>query len=267
MAFEKIMDPSVKNLAKTLLSNGLASSETQAIEMAQGMVVTERKIQADFDDQKPFVEEKPVLSSDQNVSEQDSESIEEKDFASQVTTDLIKDAVQKQKESSCADLGIARTARLFEEENGVSSSEGVMKESVVDNNHELDSDKPLKDLMDEDAAQIYGSPDTFKEPVVSSDGDITISDASDESFSSSNNMNWSSDNSDFEIKKSVVEKEKDSELESDESDKTDETDESNVSDEPADEESKKSDEKKSKKVDDCPESTIDLSDVFNFGKK
>lgn len=51
MAFDNIKDASVRKLAETLRESGLASSDTQAISMAEDMSSTAKKVQKDYDEQ------------------------------------------------------------------------------------------------------------------------------------------------------------------------------------------------------------------------
>ena len=52
MEFANINDQELKTLACTLKNNGLAASETEAIRMAQQMMGTQKKVQTDFEEKK-----------------------------------------------------------------------------------------------------------------------------------------------------------------------------------------------------------------------
>ncbi|MBU0471988.1 MAG: hypothetical protein KKF89_02420 [Nanoarchaeota archaeon] len=260
MGFESIKDERTRRLAETLKSSGMACSESEAIRMAEEMSFTANKIQKSFDNQD-------------NKESVDSTNVDE------VVSKISKDeSVKKFKDEDVVPEKL--DVESLDSESLYKAQESVIKSSFgVD----LNSYKTVKELMDEDAEDIYSVADdsdvkpkmTFiqpeekeevfideNKPIVfdpeqpsplpfngSPDGKHTF----DPEYPSPLHFNGSPDG------KYTFDPEDPSPMEI-----------QKIASKPAPEIRVKPEEKvddKKKSVDDSPESKIDLSDVFNFTKR
>lgn len=236
MAFENIKDDSVRKLAETLRSSGLAASDTEAVRMAEEMSSTAKKVQRPYDEQ----EEKSETDSTQPekiVERVASESTPE----SEVTPDPEPVVESKSESEPYQPVPEVPDPEKVDVKEVYKQQEEVINSSF---DQGISPDKTVSELMAEDAGEIYSKSDDQvsepepeqSEPVV--ENEITISDPEDTTVS----------------EQPVV-----PELTPEEKADGPELDES--------QEEKESEEDKKKEVESTPELSVDLSETFNFGKR
>ena len=215
MVFENVKDDRVKKLAETLRSNGLAASETEAIRMAEGMTSTEAKIQKSYDEQH---------------AEPDKSTATE-----EVVSRVVPEEPKPVEEESQDVPGSFDKGEIFKKQ------EGLINDSF---SRDLNSDKSVKELVDEDANRVY-SESAEKEV----DEDISISEPEEvqtpveevqpepEQVTTTEPSQEKPSDDGFEVDKTV-------EIQSEQ----------------------KSEEERKKEIESMAESKVDLGDVFDTSK-
>ncbi len=140
MTIESERDEQIKNLAKTLRASGMASSDSQALEMARSMISTSKKVQEGYNGQ-PNNEDKGY-------------DIE--------TAKARHEEAMPNPDSGSFESGKIDGQKLYEQQQDIiSSSNNSSNNSAV-----LNSDKPIADLVSDDSVvSDEGSLNLDSEPV------------------------------------------------------------------------------------------------------
>jgi len=142
VTFREVRDAKVRQLAETLKANGLAASESEAIRMAESMVSTEHKVSKQFEEQR----ESAIMKTRFSHAPQHQPVAQQAAGASSPEEEV---KVQQAPERGAAPL----------HENGaiaeaISNVQQVYEQkAVVPDTPDLPPDKPLSELMHEEASQ------------------------------------------------------------------------------------------------------------------
>ncbi|NQU98851.1 hypothetical protein HQ533_05260 [Candidatus Woesearchaeota archaeon] len=283
MAFEDVKDARIKKLAETLRQSGMASSDTEAIRMAEEMSSTESKVQKSFDYQHDEAASTDLKDATSRVVKE--EEVEEPKPLPK--TEESPEIAEEDKPGSLPGQ--------FDQEEVFKEQEDVIKSSF---GGDVDPDASVKDLMKEDAEEVYKTGDSEEESITPIEPEekeeITISEpkpvngpVSDpqhpKPMAAENLSNGDSvydpedpngvdkisiddptydpeEPAPHELRKISTDIEKNEELKEVEK-KTESKDSESQS------KTEKSEEEKKKDIEDMSESKVDLGKVFNTGKK
>ncbi|MBC8495111.1 hypothetical protein H8D36_03090 [archaeon] len=227
MTFENIKDEKIRTLASTLRSSGMASSDSEALRMAQEMSATVDKVQRSYD-------------------EQESGSLESLD-----TDAIVERVAEKPVEAEPASAEPAPEPFNGKvNEDVLKSQEALIKSSY----NGVDSEKTVAELMGEDAGRIYA--ESAKEEIQE------VSVESEPEFEAQSTYEESKLDSKSDVDDITNQPEPSPVSETQLADDGYEVDETiEIKSE------KKSEEDREEEAEKMAESKIDLSDVFNFGKR
>ena len=275
LAFEKINDPRVRKLAQTLRDNGLACSDSEAERMATEMTCTEQKIQQSFDEQKSN-ETKEKIVEPQIQPEQVSrlEPSEPKLEGSDVKPYYDNKAVDLDPNKTVSELMSEDASAVYADKQPTPeelSAKKLMEEEGYQEEPHISETEPVSVQESESSVSEISKPEPQSEFVsesVEEESDITISDAEPK-----NDFDWTTDDS----KKEDLMSESEPVAEAESTSEPEQESESEPEPEEESEPEPESDEKDEfgqgetgqpkPGAEKMPESTIDLSDVFNFSKK
>lgn len=227
MTFENIKDEKIRTLASTLRCSGMASSDSEALRMAQEMSATADKVQRSYDKQESGTLES--LDPDAIVERVAKEPVEAEPASAEPAPESFNRNIN---------------------EDVLKSQEALIKSSYSG----MDSEKTVAELMDEDASRIYAesAKEEIQEVSVESEPEFEAQSTYEESeLDSKSDLDDAAD-----------------QLESYSVSETESVDDGYEVDETVEIESeKKSEEEREEEAEKMAESKIDLSDVFNFGKR
>lgn len=254
MGFESVKDEKVRKLAETLKSTGIVASEMEAINMAKDMSSTVDKVQKGYDGVED--EESKEQSGTQGAAADPKQQFNIPGSQPKKTSE--ETTVPKQEENSAGNISQPSQTSQSEgsehsEHNAFNTSKDQAKdvfkqqEDLLKSSYkeDLDTTKTVEELMDEDAGKVYAG---SRDKVNVSKPETTVSAGASEEKETKPSTN---------VEEQAL---ADTQTSQPEQAEDDDSDDSDSDDEMSEEERKK-------KIDDMPESKIDLSDTFNFGNR